>query len=105
MPHNEVISADVDAMFAEIGEDATYNGDPIRLVPGRSSLITEGSMRKWVRSFVIRVSDVPEPNPGDTIDYDDASWTVGDPGGEPVTGGQVAWTVQAVKQRRPTFRG
>jgi hypothetical protein len=105
MPRNEAIAADVAAMFAEVGQDATYNDDPVRVVPGRFSLITEGSMRKWVRSFVVRVSEVAEPSPGDVIVCDDTTWTVGDPGGEPVTGGRVVWTVQAIKQRRPTFRG
>ncbi len=99
------ISADVDAMFAAVGEPATWNGQDVTLIPGGRSLITQGNMRKWTSSFTVRVAEVPEPAPGDVIVFSDVTWTVGDPAGEPVSGGQVVWTVQAVKQRRPTFHG
>lgn len=102
---NSVIEADIDAIFADIGQAATYNGDNVSVVPGKTSLITDGSARECVRSFVVRESDVESPEPGDVIVLGGISWTVSDPGGEPVAGGRGTWTVQAVKQRRPTFRG
>lgn len=100
-----VINADVDAMFADAGQSATWNGAAVTLVQGRKSLVTEGSMRKWVQSFIVRVSEVAEPAPGDSIVFSGTTWTISDPAGEPVSGGQYIWTVQAVRQERPTFRG
>ena len=105
MLSSEVIAADIDAIFADQGKPATWNGQDVTVIARGRTLLTQGNMRKWTGSFTVRVSDVPEPEPGDVIVFDGAEWTVGDPSGEPVTGGEYLWAVQAVKQRRPTFNG
>jgi hypothetical protein len=101
----DVMENDVAAVFDEIGHDASYNGDAIKVLPGRTTLITDGSVRELSRVFIVMVADVSSPEPGDVIEFGQDLWTVSDPGGEPISGGRGIWTVQTLKQRRPTFRG
>ncbi|WP_424931898.1 head-tail joining protein [Amaricoccus macauensis] len=94
-------AAAVDALFADpnLGREATYapaNGDPfpVSIIPRRADAITEfGDARLWSETTRIdlRVTDVPNPRPGDSIEIDGEAFLIQ---GEPIRDRErLVWTV------------
>ncbi len=98
------IEADLRAIFTDIGEPATYNGADIMIIPQGRTVQFNGSARQSTAEFIVRCSDVSDPQPMDVIVYDGVTWEVDDPDGEPVTGGNGTWNVKGVQYRRPSFK-
>ncbi len=100
---NRILSDDINALFAEIGEQAAYNGKTMLVIAGGSLLELKGGVRSQMQSFIVRSEDVGRPEVGDKILYKNEEWTVDDPGGVPAENGRQIWTIMTVRQRRPKF--
>jgi len=96
----------IDALFADpnLAHEATYEpaeGDPlaVRVIARRPDALTDfGDAKLWSATavFDVRVSEVPNPRPGDRLVLDEETFTIQ---GEPVRDSErLIWTLDTRPQ-------
>lgn len=83
MNFKDQMAADAAVFFnaAEFGEAATYNGDPVTVVPEIGATLQPGNTVEPDGSsdraiFWVKVADVASPESGDVIEHNTKSWDV-----------------------------